>query len=187
MTVWTVGHSTTSLVALVRLLRTHAIDTLVDIRRFPGSRRNPQFNASALARDLPPCGLTYAHEPALGGRRPARADSPNTGWRNPGLRGYADYMLTAPFAEGVDALLARVAGGRVAIMCAEAVPWRCHRALLADRLVIRGVDVRHILSAGPAQPHAVTAFARVEGGRVTYPGQPGLFPSVTPRVSPAGN
>jgi uncharacterized protein (DUF488 family) len=173
--VWTIGHSTRSLEDLVALLRAHGIERLVDVRRFPRSRRHPHFNTEALARDLPAAGVAYRHAPGLGGFRRARPDSRNTGWRNASFRGYADYMETEDFGRHLAALLEEARAGRTAIMCAEAVPWRCHRSLISDALVARGVEVRHILGPAPAEPHALTAGARVEGTRVVYPGEPDLF------------
>ena len=133
------------------------------------------MNTDALARDLPAAGIAYRHLPGLGGFRRARADSHNTGWRNASFRGYADYMETAEFARHLDTLLEEAPAGRMAIMCAEAVPWRCHRSLISDALVARGVEVRHILGPERAEPHVLTAGARVEGARVVYPGEPDLF------------
>jgi uncharacterized protein (DUF488 family) len=135
----------------------------------PRSRHNPQFNEDALARDLPPRGIAYAREPGLGGLRHARKDSPNGAWRNASFRGFADYMQTPEFDAALDRLLALARRERVAILCAEAVPWRCHRSLVADALLARGVEVAHATSAARASPHRMTPFARVADGRVTYP------------------
>lgn len=168
-TIFTVGHSTRELGDFLALLRQHGITRLADIRTVPRSRHNPQFNADALAASLPAAGIAYVPLPSLGGLRHARKDSPNTGWRNASFRGYADYMQTPAFDAAVDALLALRDGARVAIMCAEAVPWRCHRALVADALLARGVPVAEILSARSCRMHAMTPFARVEGRRVSYP------------------
>ena len=175
--VWTIGHSTRPLEALVGLLRAHGIGHLVDVRSVPRSRRNPQFNADALPDPLADAGIRYTHLPALGGLRRPRRDSPNTGWENAGFRGYADYMQTAEFAAALDALQALAAAAPTAVMCAEALPWRCHRWLLADALLARGEPVAHILSEAPPRPHALTPSARVEGTRLTYPGPLELFPS----------
>jgi len=172
---WTIGHSTRTLDALLALLRAHAIERVVDVRRFPRSRRHPHVNADALAEALPAAGLAYRHLAGLGGFRRPRADSRNTRWRNPSFRGYADYMETAEFARHLDTLLDEARAGRTAIMCAEAVPWRCHRSLISDALVARGVEVRHILTPERAEPHALTAGARIDGARVIYPGEPDLF------------
>ena len=172
---WTIGHSTRSLEALLALLHAHGIERLVDVRRFPRSRRHPQFDVATLARDLPAASLTYRHLPGLGGFRRPRADSRNTGWHNTSFRGYADYMETEEFAGHLATLLDEARAGRTTIMCAEAVPWRCHRALIADALVGRGVEVRHILGSGPTELHVLRPGARVARGRVTYPGEPDLF------------
>lgn len=172
---WTIGHSTRSLDTLIELLRAHGIERVADVRRFPRSRRHPHMNAEALARDLPAAGLAYRHFPGLGGFRRPRADSRNTGWRHASFRGYADYMETTEFAAHLASLLDEARAARTTIMCAEAVPWRCHRSLISDALVARGVEVRHILGLAPAEPHALTAGARVVGGRVIYPGEPDLF------------
>jgi len=173
--VWTIGHSTRPLETLVALLRAHGIERVADVRRFPRSRRHPHVNTDALARDLPAAGLAYRHLPGLGGFRRARADSRNTGWSIPSFRGYADYMETEEFAAHLAALLDEARLGPTAIMCAEAVPWRCHRSLISDALLARGVEVRHILGPERAELHALTAGARVEGARVVYPGEPDLF------------
>jgi len=174
---WTIGHSTRTLGALLALLRAHGIERVVDVRRFPRSRRHPHVNADALARDLPAAGIAYRHLPGLGGFRRPRADSHNTGWRNASFRGYADYMETAEFAGHLETLLEEARAGRTAIMCAEAVPWRCHRSLIADALVARGVEVRHILGPQRAEPHALTTGAHVNGTRVVYSGESDLFRS----------
>jgi uncharacterized protein (DUF488 family) len=166
----TIGHSTRSLDELVELLHEHHVTLLVDVRTVPGSRRMPHFAKTALERSLPAHGIQYLHMPELGGLRKARADSINTGWRNTGFRGYADYMQTDEFWRGVDRLLSFSAGdGEVALMCAEAVPWRCHRSLLADALTLRGCEVAHITGRSQPAPHSLTPFARVAGGRITYP------------------
>lgn len=168
-TLWTIGHSTRTSEDFLALLAAHRITQLVDVRTTPYSRRNPQFNAETLARALSAAGLRYRHLPALGGRRKARPDSVNRGWRNAGFRGYADYMQTAPFNEGLARLMDLAGEAPTAIMCAEAVPWRCHRALIADALTAGGWTVRHIVSLREAEPHHLTAFARLNDGRLTYP------------------
>jgi uncharacterized protein (DUF488 family) len=173
--VWTIGHSTRALDELIALLRAHGVAAVADVRRFPRSRRHPHFDTDALAQSLPAAGLAYRHHPGLGGFRRARPDSRNLGLRNASFRGYADYMGTEEFARHLDALLKGAIAAPTAIMCAEAVPWRCHRSLIADALVARGVEVRHILGPARAEPHALTAGARVAGGRVIYPGEPDLF------------
>jgi uncharacterized protein (DUF488 family) len=167
--VLTVGHSTRTLDELLALLRSHGVSVLADVRAFPRSRRNPQFNIDTLPAALAAAGIGYRHFPALGGRRKARPDSPNMAWREPGFRGFADHMGTPAFAAGLAALTALGAGERVCVMCAEAAPWRCHRSLIADALVARGVAVEHIMDAKRRQPHRLPAFARVEGAEVTYP------------------
>ena len=169
---WTIGHSTRSSDEFLALLQSHAIQRLVDIRRYPGSRRHPQFHAAALAKSLAQAECSYEEMPGLGGRRPARPDSPNGGWKNAGFRGYADYMQTEEFAVALGELMTRATEEQTAIMCAEAVPWRCHRSLVADALVVRGWDVTHILSPGQLKPHQLTAFAQVESGRLVYPPAP---------------
>jgi uncharacterized protein (DUF488 family) len=165
--IYTLGHSTRSLEELVALLREHGIKRLADIRRYPGSRRFPHFSREALERSMPEHGVEYVHMPELGGRRKPRGDSPNMALRNEQFRAYADYMATREFAEAIDKLLAFE--GRTAIMCAEAVPWRCHRNLVSDDLVRRGVEVIHVIGRNSAQRHEMTADARVEGDHVVYP------------------
>jgi 3-methyladenine DNA glycosylase/8-oxoguanine DNA glycosylase len=167
----TIGYSTRTLDELAALLRAHDVSILADIRTIPRSRHNPQFNSDALHSALPPRGIRYAHLPELGGLRHARKDSRNTGWRNLSFRGFADYMLTDEFEAGLEKLRALTATGRVALMCAEAVPWRCHRSLVADALTVRGAQVEHITGPSRAAPHRLTPFAHVQGERVTYPGE----------------
>lgn len=167
--VYTIGHSTRSIEDFLSLLQAHGMELLVDVRTVPRSRRNPQFNRETLPETLAAQGIGYRHEPALGGLRKARADSPNLAWRNDSFRGYADYMQTAPFAQGVDRLIGTAAEQRTVIMCAESLPWQCHRSLVADALLARGVSARHILSASRADVHRFTSFARVEGTKVWYP------------------
>lgn len=171
--VFTVGHSTRPSVELVELLRAYGIRTLVDIRTVPRSRKNPQYNSDVLEGTLDEVGIRYVHLPRLGGLRHARKDSPNTAWRNASFRGYADYMATEDFAHGLEALRKLTPDGPLALMCAEAVPWRCHRSLVADALYARGMEVRHITSATRAQPHRLTPFAELHGTQVRYPGRPG--------------
>lgn len=144
---------------------------LVDVRRFPGSRRHPWFGSDSLRLSLPDAGMAYRHAPELGGRRAPAADSPNGYWRNRGFRGYADYMAATSFREGLDRLLAEIEEGPTVVMCAEAVPWRCHRYLLSDAVVANGVPVEHILNPGGSQPHVLNEAALVStDGVVTYPG-----------------
>ncbi len=154
------------------MLAAHGVEQLIDVRTIPKSRRNPQFHTEALAASLAEQGIEYRHMPSLGGLRHARRDSINTGWKNASFRGYADYMQTPPFDEAVDELIERAAARRTAIMCAEAVPWRCHRSLIADALTARGIAVEHIMSKTSRKPHAYTPFARIVGSTVTYPGLP---------------
>jgi uncharacterized protein (DUF488 family) len=152
------------------LLEAHGIKQLADIRRFPGSRRHPQFGKEALAASLGAAGISYRHFPALGGLRRARPDSINTAIRHAGFRGYADYMQTDEFLEALTELEIYSRPAATTVMCAEAVWWRCHRRFLADALLVRSVKVQHILSAAPAKPHELSAFGRPHDGRVTYPG-----------------
>ena len=170
--VFTIGHSTRPIATFLRLLMAHGVTLLLDVRRFPASRTNPQFNSGALEEALAEVHIKYRHLPALGGRRTPKKDSINTGWAHASFRGYADYMQTAAFAREIDRVVRYASTDRVALMCAEAVPWRCHRSLIADALVVRGVDVREISSGVRATPHPLTAFARVEGRGVTYPAAP---------------
>lgn len=165
----TIGHSTHPIERFIALLREHGVERLVDIRTIPRSRHNPQFNSEALAKSVEHAGIAYAHLKELGGLRHARPDSINTGWRNASFRGYADYMQTPEFEEALLRLLQSCAGKRCAVMCAEAVPWRCHRSLVADALVARGIPVEHILSGSRRDVHSLTPFARIEEERVTYP------------------
>jgi uncharacterized protein (DUF488 family) len=139
------------------------------VRTLPASRRMPHFAKSALERTLPEHGIAYLHMPELGGLRKSKADSINTGWRNVSFRGYADYMQQDDFWKAIDRLQSLAAAHRLAIMCAEAVPWRCHRALIADALTVRGIEVRHITGTSRPAPHKLTPFARVENGRISYP------------------
>ena len=168
--IWTIGHSTRSADVLLILLRTNNIRQVADVRTAPYSRRHPQFNSDALNKFLNLHGIAYRHFPALGGLRKPRPDSANTAWRESGFRGYADYMETPAFRGGLEDLLRFAEGGPTTVMCAEAVWWRCHRRLLADALVARGIPVAHILSGATPNPHELSEFARVEGGLVTYPG-----------------
>jgi len=165
----TIGHSTRSLDELVELLRHHRVELLVDVRTLPASRRMPHFARSALERSLPERGIEYRHMPELGGLRKPKPHSTNLGWRNVSFRGYADYMQTDEFRDALTELERLAATKRVAIMCAEAVPWRCHRSLIADALSVDGFEVRHITGMQEPSPHRLTPFARVDGGRITYP------------------
>ena len=168
-TLWTIGHSTRSSEEFLALLTVHEISRLVDVRRYPGSRRYPHFHSDALAKSLTEVGVDYQHMPALGGRRTARPDSPNDGWKNASFRGYADYMLTEEFEEALEELMAYSTTLRTVIMCAEAVPWRCHRSMVADTFVTRGWEVVHIMGPGQIQTHRLTAFAVLQGDRLLYP------------------
>jgi uncharacterized protein (DUF488 family) len=175
-TIFTAGHSNVSAETFLALLRTYEIECVADIRTVPRSRHNPQFNADALASALAENDIEYVPLQELGGLRHPRKDSPNTGWRNEGFRGYADYMQTPSFAEGLERLIEISRSRRTAIMCAEAVPWRCHRSLVADALVVRGVLVIEIISQTSWRPHVLTSFAHVEGTDITYPPtQPALL------------
>jgi uncharacterized protein (DUF488 family) len=169
--VWTIGHSTRTADEFVSLLRSQEIDRLADIRTIPQSRRHPHFGRDALSARLAVEGIQYRHFKDLGGLRKPRADSANGAWKNQSFRGYADHMQTPEFAAAVDELLAFGDGGRVAVMCAEAVWWQCHRMLLSDALVARRIDVQHILSPTSVQPHRPTPFAQIQDdGHVRYPG-----------------
>jgi uncharacterized protein (DUF488 family) len=169
--VLTIGHSTRTIEEFIELLQAHGATEVVDVRTVPRSRRNPQFNRDTLPDSLRAAGIGYVHMPGLGGLRRPRPDSPNMGWRNLSFRGYADYMQTVEFEEQLGALIERARQGRPALMCAEALPWRCHRSLIADALVVRGYHVEDIMSATRRQPHALTPWAHVEGTRVSYPAE----------------
>jgi uncharacterized protein (DUF488 family) len=170
--IYAVGHSTRSAEELVELLQAHGVRTLADIRTVPRSRTNPQFNRDTLPRTLKAVCLRYAHLPRLGGLRRPRPDSPNGAWRNTSFRGYADYMLTDDFTRGMEELRQLAEDGPVALMCAEALRWRCHRSLVADALFARGVEVLHITSRVRTEPHRLTAFAELHGRQVLYPARP---------------
>jgi uncharacterized protein (DUF488 family) len=166
----TVGHSTRSIEEFLELLRAHGATIVADVRTVPKSRHNPQFNRDALPASLAKAGFAYVAMPGLGGLRHPGKDSINTAWRNAGFRGYADYMQTPEFARHLAELMELERSGQtVVLMCAEALPWRCHRSLIADALTVRGVPVEHIMSATKRNRHALTPFARVEGERVWYP------------------
>jgi uncharacterized protein (DUF488 family) len=167
--VFTIGHSTRPIEDFIALLKAHEIQLLVDVRTVPRSRHNPQFNRDTLPGSLRPAGIDYLHMPELGGLRHARKDSTNLAWRNLSFRGFADYMETPEFEKGLAHLINEAQTRRTAIMCAEAVPWRCHRSLIADALVARGVEVLEISSLTRTQPHRLTPFAQVEGMKVHYP------------------
>ena len=167
--IFTIGHSTHTADEFLALLETHHVAGVADVRAFPRSRRHPHFSADALAAFLNARGITYTHFPDLGGHRRPRPDSENGGWHHPSFRGYADYMETTAFGAALDRLVTLARERRTAIMCAEAKWWQCHRQLIADALVARGFHVRHIISAGNAPEHTLTAFARVAGDTVRYP------------------
>ena len=172
----TIGHSNHSLEHFLTLLAQHVVEALVDIRRFPGSRKHPHFNQDNLATALPGSGLEYHWLEALGGRRhKQREDSPNLGLENQGFRNYADYMLTEEIRKGVEELLVVARWKRTAIMCAEGLFWQCHRRLVSDFLVANGLTVQHIMPTGELRPHKLTSGAVIEGRQVTYPGEKSLF------------
>jgi uncharacterized protein (DUF488 family) len=167
--VLTIGHSTRALDEFIRLLQAHGVSCVVDVRTVPRSRHNPQFNKASLPRALKKAGVRYVHLPGLGGLRHAKRDSLNEGWRNASFRGFADHMQTPEFKENLDELIQLAAKERVALMCAEAVPWRCHRSLIADALLVRRIRTEHIMSLTRRQVHSLTPFARVRGIVITYP------------------
>jgi uncharacterized protein (DUF488 family) len=169
--VMTIGHSTHTLDEFIRLVQAHGATCVVDVRTVPRSRHNPQFNKASLPRSLSKAGLGYVHAPGLGGLRHANRDSVNVGWRNASFRGYADYMQTPEFAESLKELIRVANQDRVVLMCAEAVPWRCHRSLIADALLVRGIRTEDIMSATRRQVHALTPFAKVRGTVITYPAE----------------
>jgi uncharacterized protein (DUF488 family) len=180
LTIWTVGHSTLAIEDFIALLANHGILNLADVRMHPGSRRFPHFNAAPFAAALREAGIAYAPFHDLGGRRPVRPDSPNTAWKNASFRGYADFMQTPEFASALERLIGAASKQPTAIMCAEALWWRCHRSLIADALKVRGIHVRHIMSNGPPQDHPYTAPATIVDGKLSYAGNlrpepPGLL------------
>ncbi|HYW73263.1 MAG TPA: DUF488 domain-containing protein [Pyrinomonadaceae bacterium] len=171
LSIWTIGHSTLSIAEFVARLTSFRIELLADVRSFPGSRRYPHFNQENLAASLPDAGIVYQHFRELGGRRRARPDSLNVAWRNESFRGYADYMETAEFRAGIDRLLEVARAKRAALMCSEAVWWRCHRSMISDYLkVAERVDVIHIMGEGKAEPHPLTSAARIVNGELSYRG-----------------
>jgi uncharacterized protein (DUF488 family) len=178
--IYTIGHSTRTFEQFLTLLRREDVRHLVDVRRFPGSRRHPHFNTEPLAAALGDAGISYEHAVDLGGRRAASPDSRNLGWRNPSFRGYADHTVSHAFLAALDRVIATAERMPTAIMCAEAVPWRCHRTLIADALLARGWRVRHILDATTTD-HTLTPFGVVRNGRVEYPSEQGedLFSSAS--------
>jgi uncharacterized protein (DUF488 family) len=169
--VLTIGHSTRPIEEFIGLLQAHAVRRVVDVRTMPASRHNPQFNKAALARSLAEAGLGYLHAPGLGGLRHTKPGSPNTGWRNASFRGYADYLGTPAFARSLEEVIDLARRERIALMCAEVVPWRCHRSLIADALLVRGIRTEEIVSVASRRPHTLTSFAHVHGTELTYPGE----------------
>ncbi len=171
LTVLTIGHSTRTIEEFLSILNGHRVERLVDVRSIPKSRRVPQFNSDALAASLREQRIEYVHLKNLGGLRHAKNDSVNLGWRNASFRGYADYMASEEFRDGLQRLLQLASAKRTAIMCAEAVPWRCHRSLIGDALLVRGVSVEDIMSATSVRPHEMTPFARLDGLNIVYPAE----------------
>ena len=169
LTIFSIGHSTRTLESFIELLKSKGVSIVIDIRTIPRSRHNPQFNIETLPQSLRAAGIGYQHMPGLGGLRRPRDDSPNRGWRNASFRGFADYMQTHEFEENVMTVMKLAREGTIVLMCAEAVPWRCHRSLIADALAARGILVEHILSATSIRPHKITPWARINGTQVTYP------------------
>lgn len=170
LTIYTIGHSTHPIDQFVAILKAHEIEQVADVRTIPKSRHNPQFMREALEESLPRTGIAYVHLPGLGGLRHARKDSINLAWKNASFRGYADYMQTNAFDEALRQLIDLAMERRTAIMCAEAVPWRCHRQLIGDALPARAIAVEDIFSESSRKPHKFTPFAKVDGENVTYPG-----------------
>jgi len=170
LSIWTIGHSTLAIEEFIERLRTFEIELLGDVRSFPGSRRYPQFNKESLHSSLTESGIHYQHLRELGGRRRVRPDSLNIAWRNESFRAYADYMETKEFREGIEQLLAMAADQRVAIMCSEALWWRCHRSLISDYLKVKGVKVMHIMGIKKSESHPFTSAARVVNGELSYRG-----------------
>jgi uncharacterized protein (DUF488 family) len=172
--IYTIGHSTRTIAEFIRLIKAHGVQRVIDVRTIPRSRHNPQFNRERLSGALHSARIHYRHMPGLGGLRHAHPDSVNTGWRNMSFRGYADYMQTTAFKESLARCIDLAKHERVVLMCAEAVPWRCHRSLIADALLIRGLDAREITSGIRTRAHALAPWARVSGQQITYPATPRL-------------
>ena len=190
--VLTIGHSTRTLAEFIGLLQAHGATQVLDVRTVPRSRHNPQFNKASLPDSLKRAGVGYVHLPGLGGLRHAKVNSSNSGWRNDSFRGYADYMQTPEFAQSLDELIQLANREQVVLMCAEAVPWRCHRSLIADALLVRGIRTEDIMSPTRRQVHALTPFAKVHGTTITYPAEaprsgPKKLPAKRSRSKPAGN
>jgi len=180
LTIWTIGHSTRPIEDFLAILNAHDIARLVDVRTIPKSRHNPQFNSTLLAASLIEVGIRYQHSPGLGGLRKPSKDSRNMGWKNPGFRGFADYMGTTGFEAGLQELIQSARQQRTAIMCAEALWWHCHRSLISDALLIRGIGVAHLMNQRKAEPHRLTPFAVIHNGRLGYPaGQPSLYDGIS--------
>jgi uncharacterized protein (DUF488 family) len=177
LTVFTIGHSTRTLEEFTQLLKTYGVTVLVDVRTVPRSRHNPQFNKETLPNSLKPSGVKYIYMPEIGGLRRPKRDSVNLAWRNMSFRGYADYMQTKEFTDNLLKIVALARENCLAIMCAEALPWRCHRSLISDALVVRHVKVKHIISAASTITHELNEMAQVEGTKITYP----LFAKETPQ------
>lgn len=167
--VCTIGHSNRPLATFIELLRSNEVERVLDVRTVPRSRHNPQFNREALPESLGAVGIAYTHLPGLGGLRHARADSPNSGWDNLSFRGYADYMQSQEFADSVQWVVEVATTERCVLMCAEAVPWRCHRSMIGDALLVRGIRVEDIIGPKGRKPHVLTAFAQIDGTQITYP------------------
>jgi uncharacterized protein (DUF488 family) len=178
LTVLTIGHSTHPFEEFAAMLGAHGIERLVDVRTIPKSRRHPQYNTEFLAAELPARSIDYVHMKSLGGLRKPAKNSRNTGWRNESFRGYADYMATEEFQQGMNRLIDLAREKRTAMMCAEGVPWRCHRSLIGDALLVRGVHVEDIMSATSSRDHQLTPFAQVRASQIVYaePEAPSLFP-----------
>ena len=190
-TIFTIGHSTRPIDEFIGLLRANGVELLIDVRTIPKSRHNPQFNSDALARALHAAKIGYVHIKELGGLRHAHRDSVNMGWRNTSFRGYADYMQTQEFEQALNRAIKLASEKTAALMCAEAVPWRCHRSLIADALLVRGIEALEIVGNSASKPHKLTPFARARGTEITYPTESGeLFaekepaPKKTKRATP---
>jgi uncharacterized protein (DUF488 family) len=183
--VLTIGHSTHSLEEFIRLLQAHGATRVVDVRTVPRSRHNPQFNKASLPRALEKAALGYVHLPGLGGLRLAKRESLNVGWRNASFRGYADYMQTPEFEQSLQELIWLAHQDRIALMCAEAVPWRCHHSLIADALLVRGIRTENIMSSTRLQVHTLTPFAKVRGTTITYPAEASLSTAKRPSAKPS--
>ena len=177
LAVFTIGHSTRTLDEFIGLLQAYGISLVVDVRTVPRSRHNPQFNKETLPGSLKPFGVKYIHMPEIGGLRQPKRDSSNLGWRNSSFRGYADYMQTKEFTDNLLKIIELARENRLALMCAEALPWRCHRSLISDALVVRHVKVKHVISATSTITHELNEIAQVEGTKITYP----LFSKETPQ------